>query len=95
MSIETLNKAAIEELFNANSVFIGKNDVILRDTAIQLLGKKAVERANKQGVDWNAYGYEENNFYYLYKQGFFNAASFRNLEALKKGLSQETTETTK
>lgn len=36
MSIETLNKAAIEELFNANSVFIGKNDVILRDTAIQL-----------------------------------------------------------
>ena len=84
MSIETLNKAAIEELFNANSVFIGKNDVILRDTAIQLLGKKAAERANKQGVDWNAYGYEENNFYYLYKQGFFNAASYRNLEALKK-----------
>ena len=75
----TINKEQAEALFRENAVLFGSVDGVPTDTAVKLFGESAVKAACRDG-DYNAFTFEEKYVKYLYRRGFFYAASLHNVQ---------------
>ncbi len=81
-----LNKAQVDALFRREAVLIGTADVVPTFRAAVLFGERAVEHAQRlpAGQYSNGYGAEGYTLMYLTFRGFQAAASFYNVQQLRK-----------
>lgn len=81
-----LNKAQVAALFEREAVLIGTEDSVAEFRAVVLFGKEAVEHVRKlsPGSYWNAYTAGGCTICYLTFRGFQAAASFYNVQLLRK-----------
>ena len=92
-----LSKEAAEEIFNIESVYLGRGNVIPCDRVAERLGdwrKEYARTSLKDGNDCNAWGdcHERPMIYYLSKSGFMKVVAERNYllmadEIKEKGVS--------
>ena len=86
--MEKLNRDRAQALFEKHAILFGDRDAIPEETAIQLLGKDAVEFARDQdnggGRTWNAYGIGDAQADYLTFKGFLIACTYSNISSLKE-----------
>jgi len=85
-----LNKAQVDALFQREAIRIGAEDAVPVFRAAALFGDKAAAFAKRQsrGQYSSGYGVGDYTLPYLTLQGFWAAASFYNVQQLRK----ETTE---
>lgn len=83
---EILNRAQTETLFRENAILIASSDVIEINRAIDLLGESAVTFAKNQSKGfngYNGYGIGEYTLWYLTKEAFFIAVTYRNIDRIR------------
>lgn len=78
-----LNKAQVEELFRREAVMLGSEDRVPEYRVTALFGKYAVKHAKTLKL-WNSYGTGDFSLGYLTYKGFQAAASFYNVQQLRK-----------
>ena len=86
VTIKTYNRAEVDKLFTENSLLIGSYNVVPLSRAAFLFGDKAVEFAKEYGADRNSYGLGKKEgiaITYLYKQGFYKAATYYNIRVMQ------------
>ena len=87
-----MNKLTATALFDKNSCLIGNKDVIPKSEAIRLLGKEAVEFADRADSRYqNAYGIGDFTMEYLNREGFFIAVTYKNVEEQKQAIKLKET----
>ena len=97
--MEKLNRDRAQALFEKHAILFGDRDAIPEETAIQLLGKDAVEFARDQDQDngggrtWNAYGIGDAQADYLTFKGFLIACTYSNISSLKEEAEEPEDET--
>ena len=64
MEQKTLSKAEAKRLFNENAVYVGTNDILPLETAVNLFGKKSVEFTRKKALEKKAPGQYWNIYYF-------------------------------
>lgn len=93
-----LNRERAEEIFNAESVYLGEGNVIPCYRVAEMFGEwiKDFVWENRGSIDMNAWGncHERPMIYYLYKSGFMKVVAERNYllmadEIKEKGISGE------
>lgn len=86
MSIKTLNKMQVTELFEKEAVFFGVNDGVPVHRATELFGEKAAKFGiGEWSKDWsNGFSIAGNDVQYLTFKGFQKAAGYANAETLCK-----------
>ena len=89
MEQKTLSKAEAKRLFNENAVYVGTNDILPLETAVNLFGKKPVEFTRQKALEkkapgqyWNKCYFMGTGFEYLTEAGALLAASYYNLDII-------------
>lgn len=87
--MKELNKAQVTALFEREAVLIGAEDLVPEHRGVALFGKDAVEHAKRMnggapGRYANGYGVGNYTMYALTFRGFQAAASFYNVQLLRK-----------
>lgn len=84
--MKTYNRAEVDKIFEENSLLIGSHNVVPVSIAAFIFGDKAVEFAKEYGANRNSYGLGEKEsiaITYLYKQGFYKAATYYNIRVMQ------------
>lgn len=88
MKQETISKAQAAQLFAENAVLFGRVDGVPEKVATGLFGLSAVAFAKGQqnaGTTFNGYGIGDYTAWYLTEYGFYIAATYCNVERIRKG----------
>ena len=81
--MKTYNELMVKELFSRESVLLGSSNGVPVHRAVALFSKGAVEHAKTLKL-WNGYGIGDFTLGYLTYKGFQAAASFYNVQQLRK-----------
>lgn len=85
-----LNSAQAKELFNGEAILFGDTDGVPLCRAIELFGEKAVNWANDLTKGWtNGFGIGGYTVLYLNFSGFKQAATYANVEEIRKNQKKE------
>lgn len=87
--MKELNKAQVAALFEREAVLMGTEDRVPEHRAAALFGEDAVEHAKRMDGGaharyTNGYGVGDYTMFYLTFRGFQAAASFHNVQILRK-----------
>lgn len=84
-----LTKAQVQELFDKESMLIGKSDGVPLCRAEQLFGRQACNYAFVTVREGNAFGVGDYDLPYLGIKGFQAAASYHNVEMIRDAFIKE------
>ncbi|MBC3901280.1 hypothetical protein GH811_16845 [Acetobacterium malicum] len=80
-----LNSAQVRELFEKEAILFGDRDGVTIGRAMELFGTNATKFANDHSRGWaNGFGIGDYTAHYLTFAGFQRAASYANVEEIKK-----------
>ena len=87
--MKALNKSQVTALFEREAVLMGTDDLVPEHRAIALFGREAVEHARSMdkscpGRYANGYGVGDYTLFALTYRGFQAAASFCNVQVMRK-----------
>jgi hypothetical protein len=81
-----MNSAQVRELFEKEAILFGDCDGVTIGRTMELFGNDAANYANDHSKGWaNGFGIGDYTAKYLTLAGFRRAASFANVEEIKKG----------
>lgn len=83
-----LNKAQTQELFEIESILIGRDNAVPLYRVKELFGDRAAEFAYQTDGASNCFGIGDYNLPYLNYKGFQLAASFNNVKNIRKDLDK-------